>query len=94
MDWRNYQFWRKDLYRIGKTKTEFDLLVQRTKQRVVLGKRIQETVRLFQRTSHPSEKIFKRETISRKLRDLRKNFPIFLKTLIRSWTIPCGKLSV
>ena len=27
-----------------KTKTEFDLLIQRTKQRVVLGERIQETV--------------------------------------------------
>ena len=62
-----------------KTETEFDLLIQRTKQRVVLGERIQETIRLFQRTSHPAQKILKREIVSRKLRDLRKNLPFFKK---------------
>ena len=39
---RTYAEWKKK-------ETEFDLLVQRTKQRVVLGERILETVRLFQR---------------------------------------------
>ena len=77
MDWRNYQFWRKDLRRMEKKETEFDLLVQRTKQRVVLGERILETVRLFQRPSYPSERVPKREIISRKLRYLRQNFPFF-----------------
>ena len=75
MDWRNYQFWRKDLRRMDETKTEFDLLVQRTKQRVILGERIRETIRLFQRTSYPSERVSKREIVARKLRDLRQNFP-------------------
>ena len=79
MDWRNYQFWRKDLRRVDETKTEFDLLVQRTKQRLVLGERIRETVRLFQRTPYSPKAVSKREIVSRKLRDLRQNFPFFKK---------------
>ena len=79
MDWRNYQFWRKDLRRVDETKTEFDLLVQRTKQRLVLGERIRETVRLFQRTPYSSKAVSKREIVSRKLCDLRQNLPFFKK---------------
>ena len=79
MDWRNYQFWRKDLRRMEKTETEFDVLVQRAKQRIVLGERIGETIRLFQGTSNPTERVSKREIVSRKLRDLRQNFPFFKK---------------
>ena len=62
-----------------KEETEFDLLVQRTKQRLVLGERIRETVRLFQRTSYSSKAVSKREIVSRKLRDLRQNLPFFKK---------------
>jgi hypothetical protein len=77
MDWRNYQFWRKDLRRMEKEETEFDLLVQRTKQRIVIGERIGETVRLFQRSSSSTERVSKREIVARKLRNLRQNFPFF-----------------
>jgi len=35
MDWRNYKFWRKNLPRLDKKTTEFDLLVQRTKQQLL-----------------------------------------------------------
>ena len=62
-----------------KTETEFDLLIQRTKQRVVLGERIRETLRLFQGTSYSSERISKRQIVARKLRDLRQNLPFFKK---------------
>src|SRR5210317_1675326 len=30
MDWRNYKFWRKNLRRLDKETTEFDVLIQRT----------------------------------------------------------------
>jgi hypothetical protein len=42
MDWRNYQFWRKKLRRVDETTAEFDLLVQRAKQRIVLGEQIRD----------------------------------------------------
>ena len=62
-----------------KTETEFDVLVQRAKQRIVLGERIGETIRLFQGSSNPTERVSKREIVSRKLRDLRQNLPFFKK---------------
>jgi hypothetical protein len=77
MDWRNYQFWRKNLRRMDETTTEFDLLVQRTKQRIVLGERIRESFQLFQRSSNYSERVSKREIVSRKLRNIRQNLPFF-----------------
>ena len=75
MDWRNYQFWRKDIRRVDETTAEFNLLVQRTKQRITLGERIGESIRLLQRTSKNSQGVSKREIVARKLRDLRKNLP-------------------
>ena len=60
-----------------KKETEFDLLVQRTKQRIVLGEKIGRTVQLFQGTPSSIERVSKREIISRKLRDLRQGFPFF-----------------
>jgi len=79
MDWRNYQFWRKDLRRVDETPTEFDVLIQRTKQRIVLGERIRESLQLFQRTSEDSQRVSKRETLARNIRNLRQNLPIFKK---------------
>ena len=75
MDWRNYQFWRKDLRRVDEKEAEFNILVQRTKQRITLGERIGESIRLLQRTSKNSQGVSKREIVARKLRDLRKNLP-------------------
>ena len=48
MDWRNYQFWRKKLRRLDKTQTEFDLLIQRTKQRITIQQRLERSIQLFQ----------------------------------------------
>ena len=79
MDWRNYQFWRKDIRRVDETTAEFNLLVQRTKQRITLTERIGESIRLFQGTSEDSQSISRRESISRKLSGLRKNIPFLRK---------------
>ena len=43
--------------RLEKEKTEFDLLVQRTKQRITLEQRIRESIRLFERAPNPVKKI-------------------------------------
>jgi hypothetical protein len=61
MDWRNYQFWRKEIRRLDAETTEFDLLVQRAKQRIVLGNKIRGCLELFQRSSTRSKKIPERE---------------------------------
>ena len=79
MDWRNYQFWRKNLRRVDETPTEFDVLIQRTKQRIVLGERIRESLQLFQRAPEDSQRVSKRETLARNIRNLRQNLPIFKK---------------
>ena len=39
MDRRNYQFGRKNLRRVDETQAEFDLLIQRTTQRITIGER-------------------------------------------------------
>ena len=77
MDWRNYQFWRKSVRRLDETSTEFDVLIQRAKQRIAIEQQIRESFRLFQRTPKNSKSISEREIVSRKLRNLRKDFPFF-----------------
>ena len=79
MDWRNYQFWRKNIRRLEKTEAEFDLLVQRTKQRITIGERIGESLRLFQGSSKNLQSVSRTETFTRKLRDLGQSFGIFKK---------------
>ena len=70
---RNYSEWMK-------TPTEFDVLVQRAKQRIVIGERVREFVQLYQGTSTDTQKVSKRERIARNLHNLRQNIP-FLKKL-------------
>ena len=62
-----------------KTETEFDLLIQRTKQRIVIGERIGESFRLFEGASKSVQSISKREIIARKFRDLGKSIQFFKK---------------
>ena len=57
MDWRNYQFWRKKLFRVEKTQAEFDLLVQRTTQRITVGEKLRRSVQLLEGTSPITKKI-------------------------------------
>ena len=70
MDWRNYQFWRKKLRRVDEKTAEFDLLVQRAKQRIVLGERIRECIRLFERSSTRSKNVPGRENFPRNPGDI------------------------
>jgi len=70
MDWRNYQFWRKKLRRVDEKTAEFDVLIQRTKQRIVLGERIRECIRLFERSSNHSKKVPGRENFPRNPGDI------------------------
>ena len=80
MDWRNYQFWRKKLLRVDETPTEFDVLVQRAKQRIVIGERVRDFVQLYQGSPSDTQKVSKRERIARNLDNLRQSIP-FLKKL-------------
>ena len=57
MDWRNYQFWRKKLRRVDETTAEFDVLIQRTNQRIVIGERLRDTIQLLEGTSPIIKKI-------------------------------------
>ena len=57
MDWRNYQFWRKELRRVDETETEFNVLIQRTTQRIAIGQKLERSIRLFERTSPITQKI-------------------------------------
>ena len=75
MDWRNYQFWRKKLLRLDKTPTEFDLLIQRTKQRIAIGEQVREFVQLYQRSPTDTQKVSKRDRIIRNFNNLRQNIP-------------------
>ena len=77
MDWRNYQFWRKNIRRVDAKTAEFELLVQGTINRIVLGNKIERCLQLLQGTSTDSQKISKREIVYRNLRNLRQNIPIF-----------------
>ena len=38
-------------------KTEFDLLVQRTKQRIIIGERLRDSIQLFEGSSPVAKKI-------------------------------------
>jgi len=80
MDRRNHQFWRKKLFRVDETPTEFDILVQRAKQRIVIGERVREFVQLYQGSPSDTQKVSKRERIARNLDNLRQSIP-FLKKL-------------
>ena len=80
MDWFFNKRRRKKLFRVDETPTEFDILVQRAKQRIVIGERVREFVQLYQRTPDDSQKVSKRAVIARNLHNIRKNI-WFLKKL-------------
>ena len=56
MDWRNYQFWRKKLRRVDEKIAEFDLLVQRTVERITIQRKLERTIRLLQEKASNSTK--------------------------------------
>ena len=57
MDRRNNQFGRKNLRRMDETSAEFDLLVQRTTQRITVGEQLRRSVQLLEGTSPITKKI-------------------------------------
>ena len=57
MDRRDNQQWRKNLRRVDETQTEFDVLVQRTTQRIVIGEQIRRSIQLLEGSSPIVKKI-------------------------------------
>ena len=57
MDWRNYQFWRKKLFRMDEETAEFDLLVQRTKQQITVREKLRRSIKLLEGTSNNTQKV-------------------------------------
>ena len=70
MDWWFNQRRRNRVSKLDEKTAEFDLLVQRTKQRLVLGERIRGCVQLFERTPNPPKKVSWWKSITRKFSDL------------------------
>ena len=58
MDWRNYQFWRKKLFRMDEETAEFDLLVQRTKQQITVREKLRRSIKLLEGTPSNTQKVF------------------------------------
>ena len=74
MDWRNYQFWRKKLRRLDETQTEFDVLIQRTKQRITIQQRLERSIRLLQeKASHGAKKVSGWRDLTRNAYDTGKS---------------------
>ena len=57
MDRRNNQFGRKNLRRMDETSAEFDLLVQRTTQRITIGEQLRRSVQLLEGASPITKKV-------------------------------------
>ena len=73
MDWRNYQFWRKNIRRLEKTEAEFDLLVQRTIREITIRERLRRSIQLLQGTPKNTQETLGWRTKLRSLGNLRKN---------------------
>ena len=59
MDRRNNQFRRENLRRMDETSAEFDLLVQRTTQRITIGEQLRRSVQLLEGTSPITKKVLR-----------------------------------
>ena len=57
MDRRNNQLRREKLRRMDETQAEFDLLIQRTAQRITIGERLRDSIQLLEGTSPIAKKI-------------------------------------
>ena len=73
MDWRNYQFWRKKLFRMDEETAEFDLLVQRTKQQITVREKLRRSIKLLEGTPSNTQKVFGWGSKSRNSGNFRKN---------------------
>ena len=57
MDRRDNQFRRENLRRMDETSAEFDLLVQRTTQRITVGEQLRRSVQLLEGASPITKKV-------------------------------------
>ena len=57
MDWRNYQFWRKNIRRMENEATEFDVYVQGTIRELTFRQRLRESIQLLEGSSYSSKKV-------------------------------------
>ena len=73
MDWRNYQFWRKKLFRMDEKAAEFDLLVQRTKQQITVGEKLRRSIKLLEGTPSNTQKVSGWRSKFRNSSNFRKN---------------------
>ena len=73
MDRRNNQFWRENLRRMDETSTEFDLLVQRTTQRITIGEQLRRSVQLLEGTSPITKKVSRWRDFARNAYDTGKS---------------------
>ena len=89
MDWRNNQFWRKNIRRMDDASTEFDLLVQRTTQRITIGEELRRSVQLLDGTSPVTKKVSGWRNFARNAYDTGKSLS-FVKTLTKTWMTQCG----
>ena len=80
MDWRNYQFWRKNIRRMENEATEFDVYVQATIREFTFRERLRQSIQLLEGSSPSTKKIsrwrdFVRDTFySGKIFSFQKNF--------------------
>ena len=74
MDWRNYQFWRKNIRRMENEATEFDVYVQGTIRELTLRERLRESIQLLEGSSTSSKKVFGWRDIIRDTFYTGKNF--------------------
>ena len=74
MDWRNYQFWRKNIRRMENEATEFDVYVHGTIRELTLRERLRESIQLLQGSSYSSKKYLGGEISLETLSILEKVF--------------------
>ena len=73
MDWRNHQLRRKELLTMDEKKSEFDLLIQRTKQRIAVGEKLERSIRLLEGTPNYSKKVSGWRDLARNAYDTGKS---------------------
>ena len=73
MDRRNNQLRREKLRRMDETQAEFDLLIQRTTQRITIGEQLRRSVQLLEGTSPIAKKVSRWRDFARNAYDTGKS---------------------
>ena len=73
MDRRNNQLRRENLRRMDETSAEFDLLVQRTTQRITIGEQLRRSIQLLEGASPITKKVSRWRDFARNAYDTGKS---------------------